>query len=72
MTKSLLCNLGIHRWATREVHITDTPQDAHTVETAILERCACGESRFAPFGGRKTTKFIWPEKFKDIGIVSRE
>lgn len=58
-----LCAIGVHRWGTREVHVTAPSIDKFSIQAAVIERCACGESRIAPSGGSKTTLFFMPDKF---------
>ena len=60
---NFLCKLGLHRWDTREVHVTEPATDKWTIQAAIIERCACGESRVPPSGGPKTTRFFVHDKF---------
>lgn len=54
--RKILCKIGIHRWDTREVHITSVDRNGlHS--SYVLERCSCGESRFAVGGYLRPTTF---------------
>lgn len=62
--KRFLCKIGIHKWSTREVHLCEKIKDDSTyMLAAVIERCICGESRFAIGGGKKPTVYIVPDKY---------
>jgi hypothetical protein len=70
--KRILCKVGIHRYANREVHITKNIDNTKHFESAILERCECGETRLAPHGWSMDTMIIVPMKYASAWVKEEE
>lgn len=59
------CKINLHKWSVREVHQTSSSisniNDRMYVETVIIEKCECGESRIV--GREMLTCWVIPEHF---------
>ena len=63
-TKPLRCRLGWHKFYKREIHMLEPMFDGQKVaKMAVLERCECGESRFAWRGGSMPTSLHASTKY---------
>lgn len=54
--KNFLCKIGFHKWDVREIHITEQIVDEYKlfpINTAILERCSCGQTKLVTSGRSK-------------------
>lgn len=69
----ILCALWMHKWDTRELHVTEpVVTGALVVRMTIIERCCrCGESRIPPSGGSMKTRtgLIVPTQFMPLATV---
>jgi len=71
-TMRFLCKIGWHKFTRREIHVKEplTPNQK-VFKACIIERCSCGDSRFAIGGETKDTSLHVPSQFNygrvDIG-----
>lgn len=56
--KRFLCRIGIHKWATREIHQEEDFDDHGYAKADVIDRCECGQSRFAIGGDTRKTCWV--------------